>query len=85
VPLEDQSINQFRQYIITGQYDSLFSSTDLVSKLKNGSKESSNSIFEKVTHKLTNSKKQLILYHIFEQQYIELMEQGKKIEAINIL
>jgi hypothetical protein len=27
----------------------------------------------------------LILYYIFEQQYIELMGQGKKMEAVNVL
>jgi hypothetical protein len=51
--MEDSSINLFRQFILSGEYDQLFSSNDLIAKLKNANRENSNSIFEKVTAKLT--------------------------------
>lgn len=88
VLMEDDSINSFRQFILQGQYEKLFlkqSENQCTQPVKNKKKGSKQSIFDKVTASLSNSKKQLILYYIYEQQYIELMQKGNNLEAIALL
>ena len=74
--MEDESVEIFRKAILTGDFDALF-------KEQSGSK--SVSLLDQVTEGSTKTNKNTILYYIYEAQYIELMAQGKNIEAITIL
>ena len=64
--MEDSCVQHFRSYILLGQYRLLFDTN-------NSEGDKSTSVFDKVTHGLTKDKKQIIMYHIYEQEYIELM------------
>ena len=84
VDMEHNSVIRFRQCILNGNYKELFSKEIVAhSTLKSGGK--CISVFDQVSAQLTPQKKQLLMYFIYEQQYIELMEQGKNIEAITLL
>lgn len=82
--MEHNSVIRFRQCILNGNYKELFSKEIVAhSSLKSGGK--CISVFDQVSAQLSPQKKQLLMYFIYEQQYIELMEQGKNIEAITLL
>lgn len=84
VDMEHNSVIRFRQCILNGNYKELFSKEIIAhSSLKTGGK--CISVFDQVSAQLSPQKKQLLMYFIYEQQYIELMEQGKNIEAITLL
>lgn len=69
----------FRKHILSGQYSLLFA------KPEEGNGQAEVSIFDKVTQQVPKNKKQTIMYYIYEQQYIELMMDGKNLEAIQLL
>ena len=86
--MEDKEICLFRDHILKGQYDKLFAKEGGEKKDSMMSKQAkmqkvgggrdrrqkyNMSIFEAVTHKISNKQKQLLLYYIYEQQYRELM------------
>lgn len=84
VDMEHNSVIRFRQCILSGDYKQLFAKEIVSHKtFKNGGKCCS--IFDLISAQLSPQKKQLLMYFIYEQQYIELMEQGKNIEAIALL
>ena len=84
VDMEHNSVIRFRQYILNGNYKELFSKEIVAHQsLKSGGK--CISVFDQVSAQLSPQKKQLLMYFVYEQQYIELMEQGRNIEAISLL
>jgi uncharacterized glyoxalase superfamily protein PhnB len=84
VDMEHNSVIRFRQCILNGNYKELFSKEIVAhSNLKSGGK--CISVFDQVSAQLSPQNKQRLMYYIYEQQYIELMEQGKNIEAITLL
>ena len=84
--MEDESVNLFRKYILDGEYNLLFNKE--IVKLENSfvkAPERKNgatkllSVFDKVTQDISTSRKQEMMYYIYEQQYTELMTCGKNI------
>jgi len=75
VHMEDQSVELFRQYILSGEFHALFEVEG----------EEKMCIFDKVTLSLGKEKRRVIEYYIYEQMYIELLYQGKSLEAIALL
>lgn len=93
--MEDESVNLFRKYILEGEYSLLFDkeivNVDQNQFIKASDKQKNNgitkllSIFDKVTQEISTSRKQEMMYYIYEQQYTELMASGKNIQAISLL
>lgn len=89
VAMESQHIELFRSCILKGQFESLFRIEPPKEEI--GSQEGlpeavqQLSLFDKVTASISPDNKQILTYFIFEQQYLELMQSGKQIEAIQLL
>ena len=75
VSMECSNVEVFRMCVLNGQFQQLFQASE----------DNQGSVFDKITANIDKDKKQSIMYFIYEQQYIELMHQGKHLEAISLL
>lgn len=91
VAMESHHIQEFRNSILNGRFELLFQAESSKDEGQLGVKDEQTdevqqlSMFDRVTASISPENKQILTYFIYEQQYLELMQTGKQIEAIQLL